>query len=120
MLPDSLTEQSDYYIVALTHAGERFSTDAYRDIPIGNGLRFELPEPISLSELAHLCLVDEDILDDDVLEQVEVNGRKMTGQNYHFELIGGGSLGVVGYVVLSIGGAYLFFRMILLVRTQSV
>jgi hypothetical protein len=121
MLPESLMGSPDYYLTVGTRAGKSLATKGYEDTPIGNGLDFQLPEPLAFDNLAHVELMDADVGGDDIRDRVDVRERISKGQDYQFELIGPASpQKTAGYVALAAGGALVVLAAILWVRSHAI
>jgi hypothetical protein len=121
VLPESFIETPDYYVIALHDNGKGVRSNMYTDIPIGNGLRFDFPQLLRPPHLAYLCLMNENIITDDVIEQVEVNGSTMKGQRYQFELVRPLTWWKIGgYALFLPSAAYLLLVLVTVVRTQAV
>jgi len=121
MLPESLVGTPDYYLAIDLHDKPRIAAEGYTDIPIGNGLDFKLPEPLELESIAHLVLMDKDVVSDDIIDRVDVRERRCRGQNYEFELMGPPPPErTAAYTALGVGGALLALAAILAVRTLAV
>ena len=119
LMPD-VVDQPDFYIILSTNEGD-LQSGAYQDTPIGNGLEWKLPESMRLADLYEVQLVDSDLLMDDQLDRVTVNGRKCVGQSYTFEFIGSASiLGNLALVALATGGGYLIYALGRFIRDQAL
>jgi hypothetical protein len=121
MLPESLVGTPDYFVVITTRDDKTINTEPYDNTPIGNGLDFELPQPLPLAEIAHLQLLDEDLRSDDIRDRVDVRERICRGQDYQFELLGPPPPEQDrAYWLLGGGGAVLVIATILWVRANAV
>lgn len=121
LLPESFVETPDYYVIAIYDSGKVVRSNTYTDIPIGNGLRFDFPQRLAPLQLANLCLMNENIISDDVIEQVEVSGSTMKGQRYQFELIRPIPWwSLCGYAMLIPSAGYLLLVLVHVVRAQAV
>lgn len=121
MLPEGIVEVPDYFVNAVTKKGKALTTNGYDDVPIGNGLDFTLPSPVELEEIAHVDLLDKDVVSDDLLDRVDVRGRNCRGQIYEFEFIGPPSPNrKLGYGLAAGGGAILVLAAIMLVRSHAI
>jgi hypothetical protein len=111
----------DYFVVITTRDDKTINTEPYDNTPIGNGLDFELPQPLPLAEIAHLQLLDEDLRSDDIRDRVDVRERICRGQDYQFELLGPPPPEQDrAYWLLGGGGAVLVIATILWVRANAV
>lgn len=120
MIPAVLSPP-DYYVAILLKDGTRTDTASYNDVPIGGGLNFLLPEPVSLSDIAQVVLYDNDLVGDDMLDRADVTGRKCDGQSYSFELMGSQSrLFPVGIVLSVLGGLYLVYAIVTFLRAHAL
>lgn len=121
MLPESFVGTPDYYLVVGTRDGKSIETEAYSDMPIGNGLDFKLPKRLDLADMTHIELMDKDMASDDIRDRVDVRDRLCRGQDYEFALLGPPPpRRNIGYALLSGGGALLVVAAILLVRSHAV
>lgn len=122
MLPESFVGTPDYYVkVGVKDAKEPITLEGYKDTHIGNGLDFKLPKPLELGSIAHVELLDEDMVSDDTLDRVDVRGRINRGLDYEFELIGPPSeKRTAAYVALGAGGALLATSAIILIRSHAL
>jgi hypothetical protein len=121
MLPEGIVEAPDYFVNAVTKKGKTLTTNGYDDVPIGNGLDFKLPAAVELEEIAHVDLLDRDVVSHDLLDRVDVRGRNCRGQIYEFEFIGPPSTSrKVGYGLAAGGGAVLVLAAIMLVRSHVI
>jgi hypothetical protein len=122
MLPEGIVEAPDY-MLRIHLRGEPATsvlTNGYSDAPIGNGLDFRPPEPLPLSDVVAIELLDADLLRDDVLDRVDVRERTCRGQAYEFELCGDEASGrKAGRAALVAGGALALAALILLARTHA-
>ncbi|MEW5733258.1 MAG: paraquat-inducible protein A [Thermodesulfobacteriota bacterium] len=91
-MPPLLDRVRDYYLVIRTEerdggAGELL-TQAYDDVPIGNGLSFEIAE-IPLRRIREITIMDKNLLlPDKPLDRVTVSGVRIEGQSYGVALSG--------------------------------
>lgn len=121
MLPEGIVEVPDYFVNAVTKQGKTLTTNGYDDVPIGNGLDFKLAAPVELEEIAHVELLDRDVVSHDLLDRVDVRGRNCRGQIYEFEFIGPPSTNrKLGYGLAAGGGAILVLAAIMLVRSHAI
>lgn len=117
----SLGSSPDYFVILVLDDGSRIETESYNDVPIGNGLNFELPDPVLLSDISQALLYDDDLISDDMIDHADVSGRKFDGQSYTFELIGPKSrMATAGMIVLAAGGVLLAYVMIHVIRNHVV
>jgi hypothetical protein len=117
----NIMNSPDFYVALILHDGTRHDTASYKDTPIGGGLNFTLPEPVSLSEISQVVLYDDNWLEDDMLDRADVAGRKCDGQSYSFEMQGQESQAVfVGGVLMAMGGLGLAYVVIAFVRAHAL
>ncbi|MDA1267237.1 MAG: hypothetical protein O2816_19320 [Planctomycetota bacterium] len=65
----------------------------FKDTRIGDGLHFEVPGPPPYGAATTLRLVEDDKIDNDILEELPIEGESFDGKAYRFELQSGWSLG---------------------------
>jgi hypothetical protein len=111
----------DFYVEVVLKDGKKQDTAAYTDTPIGGGLNFDLPTPVSLSEIAQVVLYDDDLLQDEMLDRADVDGRNCDGQTYSFEFLGARAPAVtVGLALTAVSGVCLAYVVIAFVRAHAL
>lgn len=100
---DNPLRNPSYYVVVMTLQGPlRLRTVS--SMPIGNGLRWRLERPMRLSDAARVELHNKGWLFERLVDQVEVDGRRMVGQKFQFELRGqAASARVAGMFLTAVG-----------------
>lgn len=74
-------------------AGNKWlQSGVFKDTPVGDGLRFQVPGPPPYGACVGLRLVEDDKVNNDVLEELGINGEAFEGDTYRFELEQGWSL----------------------------
>lgn len=80
-------DEKDFYVKIQTRTGDEIELDVRKNTPIGNGLKWTLPNPTKLIDMAEITLWDSDMIKDDQLDRVTVAGSAhLTGQRYQFDL----------------------------------
>lgn len=112
----------DFYVELIMKDGTTQDTAAYTDIPVGGGLTFDLPTPVSLSAIAQVVLYDKDTFSpDDMLDRADVAGQNCDGQAYSFEFQGSQAPAVtVGAILAVLSGLYLVYVILAFVRTHAL
>jgi len=117
----NIMSSPDFYVELVLKDGTAQDTASYTDTPIGGGLTFDLPAPVSLSDISQVVLYDDDLLRDEMLDRADVAGRNCDGQSHGFELMGPPNrFATVGAVVLACGAICLAYVAIAFVRAHAL
>jgi hypothetical protein len=81
------------YRLEVRAQGRWIECATFKDTPIGEGLRFELPGTVPRGAVTDLRLVEDDAANDDLLEELPVEGDAVSGKAFHFELENGWAIG---------------------------
>jgi hypothetical protein len=78
----------DLYLKVYTSSGE-LALPAFKDMPIGNGLIWNLPKGYQLHEIQKIDVWDHNTLwKDKALDHINLAGWGVDGQKYHVDLLG--------------------------------
>lgn len=120
-------DRPDYYVVVLTHDGDKLQLPTYEDRPMGNGLIWTLPQPPPLDRIAEVQLFDANVISDTMLDRVIVSGAMLTGplvlkgEKFEFTLSPVHSdHRLVAWIVGGVAGAWLLVALIGVVRRQAI
>lgn len=76
----------DYRLTVLT-TGSKISLGSKPNQSAVNGLTWQLPDPISVSDITSIQLDDQDALVSDAITEVQLTGAVVTSGNYRFEFV---------------------------------
>jgi hypothetical protein len=77
----------DLYLKVFTSKGER-KLPVFKNTPVGNELRWDLPEPFELGQVERIEVWDDDFGDDEQLDRITLSGWGSDGQRFHVDLLG--------------------------------
>jgi len=111
----------DFYVELILKDGTTQDTAAYTNVPIGGGLTFDLPTPVSLSNIAQVVLYDDNLMQDEMLDRADVAGRSCDGQSHSFEFLGPqNQLATAGVVIVACGGICLVYVVTVFIRAHAL
>ena len=76
----------DYRIEVMRKSKSRIKLGTHVNQSAAQTLRWEIQEPIPLTQVTSLRLVDNDKLSNDVLEEVQITGTSFSSQRYRYEV----------------------------------
>jgi len=117
----NIMSSPDYYVELMMKDGTTQDTAAFTNVPIGGGLTFDLPTPVSLSAISQVVLYDDDLLQDEMLDRADVAERNCDGQAHTFELLGPpNQWATAGVVILACGGVGLAYVVLVFIRAHAL
>lgn len=109
-------DKPDYFLKIRLKGGKEVQTDAFDNTPIGNGLIWPI-HPVFLREMIEITVLDRNIIQDEALDRVNVNGRENTGMYYEIRLGGPHpKIRTIGLVLAIAGAAALILAVMLTLR----
>jgi hypothetical protein len=80
----STIDTPDLYLVLVRRDGREIRTATFTNMPVGNGLKWELDAPLPLSAIAEVRVFDAGVVSDDLLDRVLVDHPRESGGLFDF------------------------------------